>query len=377
MNAKSFVCYSIPQLEKELAHQISAQFSPTLGIVFSSIQHELEKIKATFSQFQIDVIGCSTAGEIVDRNLYENSISVMLLDVNRDYYRIELEEYYDQNVNLVAQRLGQNARKTFPSPGLIVMSGGLAINAEALVSGFRSALSRNVPIYGGLAGDDLNMERTSAFTNLKVTDHGLATLIFDTDKVSLQGLAISGWEAVGSENVITAATGNVVYSINDEPAYNVFTRYFGFSDTDTNSDKLITLQTNYPFQFIREEGYTILRSPLLLDEKEGTITLAAGVQEGDKFRFSYSPGFEIIEQTVEGFSRFKQESPQADALILFSCKGRHGAFGPMLEKEISGIFEQWNKPMIGFLTYGEIGDTGNGVCEFHNETCSLVLLKEK
>ena len=120
-----------------------------------------------------------------------------------------------------------------------------------------------------------------------------------------------------------------------------------------------------------------MRSPLVLDEDNGSITLMGGVNQGDKFRFSNSPGFEVIEQTIEEFEQLKDKSPDVDALILYSCKGRHGALGPLLEDEISGLYNYWNKPMIGFLSYGEIGNTPSGICEFHNETCSLVSLREK
>lgn len=377
MNAMSLHCSNISQLEQAINSCCQNKFEPTLAIVFSSIQHNLEEIGAVFSKYKIDVIGCSTAGEIVDRKLYENSLSVLLMDTNKGHYKIKIGEFLHQNVYQSAFDIGQFAKESFAKPGLIVVSGGLVIDAEALVAGFRAALTPNIPIYGGLAADDLRMEATYAFTNFKVTDQGLAVLIFDTEKIKIQGLANSGWEPVGVENVITKAEGNVVYTINNEPAFQLFSRYFGFSKSDTNSDQLITLQTNYPFQFIREEGYSILRSPILVNEDLGTITLAASVKEGDKFRFSYSPGFEIIEQTIGAFDQLQKKAPEADALILFSCKGRHGAFGPMLEKEIKGIFGYWDKPMIGFLSYGEIGDIGNGICEFHNETCSLVLLKEK
>ena len=85
----------------------------------------------------------------------------------------------------------------------------------------------------------------------------------------------------------------------------------------------------------------------------------------------------MIEQTVDEFGLLQKDFPEADALILFSCKGRHGAFGPMLEDEVEGTYRHWKKPMIGLLTYGEFGDNGKGRCEFHNETCSLVILKEQ
>ena len=378
MNATAFKCTNQDELQAKLLQCKQDNFDPTLAIVFSSVNHELKNISTLFQDLNIDVVGCSTAGEIVDASLSEESIAALLLNLDPSNYQIKFEAYNDGNVYQSALNLGRFAVECFENPGLIIMSGGLTIDAEQLVEGIRDGVGRTVPIYGGLAGDDLNMQKTFAFNHQIVSDQGISALIIDTTKVSVTGRAISGWEPVGGENIITKAKGNVVYQINGENAYEVFIRYFGFTENPSTDkiDQLITLQTNYPFQFIREEGYTVLRSPMVVSKEDGTITLTASVKEGDKFRFSYSPGFEVIEQTIDDFKEFRGRTPEADALILFSCKGRHGAFGPMLKDEIKGIYEQWKKPLIGFLSYGEIGDIGKGECEFHNETCSLVLLKE-
>ncbi|KAA3638419.1 MAG: hypothetical protein DWQ02_05165 [Bacteroidetes bacterium] len=378
MKVTSLLCNDTEELREKLTRVSAEGYNPTLAIVFSSINQDIAAIQAIFSHYEIDLLGCTTAGEIVDDGLYEESIAVLLFDINKDYFRVIQKPYEYPDVEKVASEIGKESKELFDKPGLIVLTSGLAINAEKMISGFRKALQGNVPIYGGLAGDDLRMHETYVFSAKDLSKKGICSLIIDTEKISINGLATSGWEAVGIENTVTEAQGNKVLGINGEKAFTVFSRYFGFSlDGDSDQDKLITLQTNYPFQFIREEGYKVLRSPLLVDIDEGSITIAGSVKKGDKFKFSYSPGFEVIEKTINEFGSFKNKIEEADGIILFSCKGRHGAFGPLLEKEIKGIHHFWKKPLIGFLSYGEIGDLGNGICEFHNETCSLVILKEK
>ncbi len=39
--------------------------------------------------------------------------------------------------------------------------------------------------------------------------------------------------------------------------------------------------------------------------------------------------------------------------------------------------KSWNAPLIGFFSYGEFGKSKNGKHEFHNNTCCVVVLKEK
>lgn len=378
MKAISVACQGVPQLKEQMNSIVSSEFRPTLAIVFSSVSHDLDQISQIFTQYEIELFGCTTAGEIVDNELLSDSISIMLLEIDKQHFKILTKELKDEDILEAATEVGNQVKNTFSNPGILLLSGRLSINAEKLIKGIKNGVQSIIPIYGALAGDNLNMEATYVFTNDKISSNGICTLVFNTDVISISGLATSGWEAVGVENTVTEAKGNLVLKINGENAFTVFKRYFGYSENpQTNEDQLIGLQTNYPLQFIKEGGHTVLRSPLLIDPEIGSITLAGSVEVGDKFRFSYAPGFHVIEQTIEEIAELKRSNQQADAVILFSCKGRHGAFGPLLKKEIQGIYNYWESPMTGFLSYGEIGDIGNGRCEFHNETCSLVLLKEK
>jgi hypothetical protein len=377
MKVTSLVCHNIKELDEDISKIRETSFEPTLAIVFSSVTKDIAALQSVFNQFDIELFGCTTAGEIRNDKLLQESITVLLFDLKKENFRVVQKPYDYNKVDLVASEIGQLSKTSFDNPGLIVLASGLAINAEKMIAGFRSSLNDNIPIYGGLAGDDLRMEKTLVFTNEEMGYKNISCLIIDNDKVSMKGLATSGWESVGIENTVTKAAGNKLLEINGEKAFTVFSKYFGFSlDGNADRDKLITLQTNYPFQFIREGGFTVLRFPILVDPQEGSITISGTVKNGDKFKFSYSPGFEVIEKTINEFGALKDQVEAVDGIVLISCKGRHGAFGPLLEKEIKGIYQLWGKPMVGFLSYGEIGDLGNGICEFHNETCSLVLLKE-
>ncbi len=377
MTSKSYHCTSIPQLKQVLSEANTPVFQPTLAIVFCTMAFDLEKIRNCFVEHQIALAGCSTAGEIINDSLYEKSIAILLMDIDPAAFQINLTTYQDKPMLQAAKEMGAFVGNCFPNPGVLLMSSGLRIDAQQLVEGINASITKSIPIYGGLAGDDLAMVETYAFTQDGVTKKGAAVLVFDTEKIAITGLALSGWKPIGGVNIITKAAGNEVLEINNEPAYDVFVRYFGLSDADTKHDQLIGIQTNYPFQLIREDGNTILRSPLLIHKDTKSISLTASVSEGDRFRFSTSPGFEVIDQTVEGFQALKSAAPEADALVLFSCKGRHGAFGPLLKNEIKGIYKYWEKPLIGFLSYGEIANLGADSIEFHNETCAAVILKER
>jgi hypothetical protein len=364
-------------LEKELSVLVNDTFRPILAIVFTAPSHNSEAISAIFTQLKINVFGCTTAGEIHNNQLSEGGISVLLLEIDKKYFDIKLIENTD-GITKTAFDLAMHSKAAFEQPALLVLSAGLKNDGEEIVYGLKSIIKDEFPVFGGLAGDNLQMKDTFIFSNYKHCSNGLIGITFDNKKIELQGLAESGWAAVGPEHLVTSAENNVLYEINNQPALEVFTRYFGYFDNiDTGKNLISTMSAQYPLQVKRGEDYTVLRAPMSANEEDGSLMLVGAVHNGDKFRFSMAPGFEIIDNTIEKFQSWGQNQTQPDALILFSCKGRHAALGPLLENEIEGIYKKWKKPMVGFLSYGEIGNLEGKTCDFHNETCCLITIKER
>ncbi len=377
MKAQSFHVTSVEELYEKLNGIIASKFKPTVAIVFASVKYDFKKIIHIFDKHQIDLIGCSSAGEIERMDITEEEIVVMVMDMNKDNYSLCKENANNNTTYQVAHSIGQHAKNKFENPAVIVFSGGMNTDADQIIFGIKDGVQKEIPIYGGLAGDDLILEETFVFTNNWISTNGLLALVIDRDKVQVKGRAISGWESVGLINTVTKAQGNVLYEINGEPALDVFIKYFGFyNNRKSGKLELETISGQYPLQIQRNGGYTVLRSPLVANEKERSLILAGGIKEGEQFKFSIAPNFEVVDQAVEEYKALKQECGEVDAIIMVSCKGRHTAFGPMMEIELEGINKQWNVPLVGFFSYGEIGNVKNGTCEFHNVSSSLVTLKE-
>jgi hypothetical protein len=364
--------FSVSSVEKIECHIQSVRqdgLTPTLAIVFSSVVHNLTEVGAAFAKFNIEVFGASTSGEITNDEVHERSIAVMLLDISRDAYRLNVFDGKGKTSNQVGQSVAEWAETVYDDPAFMVISAGLRADGEQIVKGIISTMGRQVPLFGGVAGDDLRREETFVFNASQVIANGVLALIFDQNAIELQGVAISGWKGIGTPKTITKAEGNIVYRIDNEPALDVYNKYLNLGG-DYN------LAAEYPIRLIRDDGSSVMRAVRRVNEDK-SIVFAGTVPEGEKVRFSMAPGFEVIEHTLEHMSEFSKQNPRSDAIVLFSCKGRHLALGPMVDDEISGIRKLWKVPLVGFFTYGEIGPGPEGQCDFHNHTVVPVLIHEK
>ena len=366
-----FSASSLEQVKDRIQESLQQGAKPTLAIVFCSIVHQLEGVGKLFSEYGIDVFGATSAGEIADDKAYEGSIVAMLLDIAPDFYSLATFDAQGIASYQMGQNIAEWAKSVYDEPAFMVISAGLRADGEQIVNGIIDEMGSQTPLFGGLAGDDLRMQGTFVFDASQVIADGVVALIFDRNVIELQGVAVSGWRGVGTLKTVTRAEGNIIYTIDNQPALDVYSRYLNVTGS---SDSVLAAE--YPLLLIRDDGSSVLRSVMLINEDKSMV-YAGTVPEGTKVRFSIPPGFEITDHALEQLSAFNQQIPEADAVVLFSCKARHLALGPMVESEISGVRKMWNVPLVGFFTYGEIGPTMQGRCDFHNDTLSLVLIQAK
>jgi hypothetical protein len=302
----------------------------------------------------------------------------MLLDIKPEHFKLFHLETGDRDTRDIARTIGEKGLEAYSNPAFIVVSGGISTDGEMIVRGIEDAVGPEVTIFGGLAGDDFTMTGTYVFTNNHYKISGLVALVLDEDHIKVAGLATSGWKPVGTIRTVTKSEGNVVYTIDDQPALDVIIKYMGVNkNLDELKDVIVNVGSEFPMQLQRENGQAVLRAPLFANKKDRSMVCAGSVPRGSKSRFSLPPEYEVIDQVVEECNTIKaNELNNADAMIMFSCKARHLSLGPMVSEEIDKIKEVWDTPMAGFFSYGEIGKATKGKHEFHNNTCSLVVFSE-
>lgn len=375
MKAKSIKGKTTAEIKTILDTSITGGFQPTLAIVFIETDAERESVTKLLSEKKIAIFGCSTGSNFTDGEIETGAIVIMLLEIDPSFFKIVLKESGASTKN-TAEQIGKAAKEAFDQPALLVLSGGLSADGEEIIEGIENICGKGTTVFGGLAADGLKLVRTYVFTNDKLTDNGLLALIFNETKISLHGMAIGGWQPVGMDRIITKSDGNVVYSIDNEPALDFISRYSGLKNLDTENAMNFLIASNFQLQLLRENKHPVMRTPMQANKDDRSIIFAGSVPQGSKVRLCLLPGFEVIEVALREFAAYKNEQQDTDAMILFSCAGRQLTLGPYAGEEINGIKDIWDAPLAGFFCYGEIGRVAHQKHEFHNMTCSLAMLKE-
>ena len=348
---------------------------PSLGFIFSSVSLGIESLAEMLSSFSADIIGCSTSGEILpngDSLISHFSAVGCLMDMDpalfssRIFHRTR-EETYDLGASV-----GRWGKERFSDPVFMIFVSGLQNDSEQIVRGIADQVSGPVQVYGGVAGDDAHFQETFVLKNGDISSDGVVAVVFDGQKIQVEGLVASGWVGLGVEKTITRSTGNVVYTIDDLPATDTYKEYLKVSD-----DELQSFGFDFPLIVNRNDGSSVIRAPLKIEIGNKSLIFAGSVPEGSKVTFACSSGKETIDSSVKTIDAFAPSIRNASLLLLFSCFARHQAIGDQVKDEILAVLHHSNAPLVGFFTYGEIGNTEYGSCEFHNETLILVALSLK
>jgi hypothetical protein len=394
MKAKSIKGKSTEEIASALAESMEDGFKPTLAIVFISIKQDREAISRLLEEKGIQIFGATTAGEFIDGDIEAGSIVMMLLDMNPAYFKLEFFEISPETALEDATKLGVAGKEIFTNPALIIATGGVFIDGDQIIEGIiqgfgkpASSAHKEVTVFGGMAGDDLLAEKPLVFTNGKSTDNAIVALIIDEDKIDVRGIATCGWNAIGTTKTVTKSEGNIVYTIDDKPALDMLMKYLGVEVKPDENKEIVTFQNSwyYPLQLERENGDSVIRATRFANSEDRSLICTGSVPQGSKIKFSMPPDFDSIETVVAECESLKDNAQQqADALIMFSCVTRHLSFGALMKEEIEQVQKVWDAPMAGFFTYGEYGKSlsarqagKTGKHEFHNNTCCLVVLKEK
>jgi hypothetical protein len=379
MKAKSIKGKTPEEIKTALSASMEDGFIPTLAIVFLSLGKDIEAVSGILDDNDITIYGATTNGEFIDEEIGKETIAILLLDINRDYFTVMLEEFPEKNYREVTQSMAKKAMEKFITPAFLIAASNLETDAEQLLFGFEDIVGKQVNVYGGMAGDNVTFTEQFVFTNSKSSNRGIVAVVLDEEKIKIKGVATCGWKAMGTEKTVTKSEGNRLYTIDNVPVLELTKKFSGIENlTKENNYVAMEIATNFPLQLQREKGAPVMRPGLVVNWEDGSFICSGSVPQGGKVRFSLPPDLDVIDKVIEGVEKLKAtEMPEADAMIMYSCAGRLMSMGPLMSTEIEGVKNVWKVPMVGIFSNAELARATEGNLEMHNLTTCCVALKEK
>jgi hypothetical protein len=355
--------------------------SAQLALVFGGTsvlkkQGLLDEIKKAYPQAH--VFGCSTAGEICDTQVSDDSLVVTAASF--EHTRLEGVQIKVTEVGgsfQAGERLAQSLDKNRLAH-VLVLSDGLKINGSDLVKGLTKHLPEKTTITGGLSGDGGRFEDTLVLLDGPPKRDTIAVLGLYGDRLRVGYGSFGGWDAFGPDRLITRSEGNVLYELEGASALELYKKYLGEHAQGLPATGLL-----FPLSLRTKEGESgVVRTILSVSEEEQSMTFAGDVPEGAYVHLMKANFDRLIDGAVEAAktSRSAIGSSSPDLAILISCVGRKMVLKQRIEEEVEGVRDALGDGTVltGFYSYGEISPTMPGrPCKLHNQTMTVTTLSER
>lgn len=321
------------------------------------------------------VIGCSTSGEIYQGEIYDDSLVCVVMKLERTPFRILCERNYaEKNTRECGQQFA-NQLYSFDLHHVLLLSSGLNINIDEFIVGFKTNAGRNIPMFGGIAGDGERFEKTWVYYQ-GFSDNMILAIGLYGDALQISQGCAGGWTKLGVERRITRSRDNILYEIDDQPALQIYKKYLG-----DLADKLPSSALLFPLSIRKDQNsQSVVRTILNVDDKNNAIVFAGEIPQGWYTSLMRCSKQGLIEGAHAAAQMCHNPNQDAELSIIVSCVGRRMVLGQAAFHEIAtvtNLLNQDNKMTIGFYSYGEIASEHSQASNLHNQTMTLATLYEK
>ncbi len=323
------------------------------------------------------ITGCSTAGEICDTRVRDDSVVVVAIEFERTPLKVAtvcLSEApsIEGAGAILGERLAADDLRH-----VLVFSDGLLVNGSELVRGLSQRLPRGVSVTGGLAADGTKFEQTAVVVDGELHDRQIVGVGLRGGSIRVGYGSVGGWDSFGPWRAITKASGNVLYELDGQPALGLYRKYLGDTFRDVPGAWL-----HFPLSIRKEpEGRAVVRTILSVNEAEQSIRFAGDITQGAQARLMRVNMDRLVEGAAGAGKISADAAPghPAELALLISCVGRKVVLNQRVEEEVEAVRESVGPAavIVGFYSYGEISPfEPGGRCELHNQTMTVVTFSE-
>ena len=317
-------------------------------------------------------LGCSTAGEIHQASVRDDSIAAVVVRFDHTTLRLASVPVDDEAASRSAGIAIANALSSPSLRGVIVLAEGLAVNGSALARGISEHVGPDVVVTGGLAGDGKEFEVTWVLDGDRPAQRRVTAVGLYGDRIRIGHGSKGGWDIFGPERVVTRSEGNVLYELDGKPALALYKEYLGDLVRDLPGAALL-----FPLALL-EKGRRLVRTVLSIDEAQQSMRFAGDIPQGQRSQLMRANYDRLVIGASEAAMLAGGTASSPVLSLAISCVGRRLVLKNRIEEEVEATLDALpaQTEQIGFYSYGELSSSHPGTCELHNQTMTLTTFYE-
>jgi len=336
-------------------HQVVAQSEMELVIFFCSSEYDLEVLAAEMNRLfaGVQVVGCTTAGEIGPEGYLTHSLSGASFPTGSCVAVSGLLDHISQfditSGHNFAQTLLQQLESKVPGVSednsfALMLIDGLSVREEPVAHALQYALGK-IPMFGGSAGDDLKFAKTYVYSDGGFHSDS-AVLVIITTSLPFTIFKTQHFISTDERLVVTEAdiARRIVKEINGLPAAEEYARLLGVDVHELNPMRFAASPV-----VVMIDGTDYVRS-IQKANPDGSLTFFCAIEEGLVLRVAH--GVNLVNNLEQTFDKIRKNVGEPQLVIGCDCILRNLEISQSgLKDRVGEIFK--NNSTIGFSSYGE------------------------
>ncbi len=348
-------CATDAKLAVQEFHAAVAQQGMGLVVFFCSSEYDLDLLATEMHQLfaGVQVVGCTTAGEIGPAGYCQHSLSGVsfpeascvavsgLLDQLSEF---DITRGHDFAQTLL-QRLECKAPNSSPDHSFaLLLIDGMSGREERVAHALQYALGK-ITLFGGSAGDDQKFAKTYVYSNGNFHTDSAALVLVNTS-LPFKIFKTHHFVSTDERFVVTEAdpAKRIVKEINGLPAATEYARLVGVDVTKFHSKDFA-----FPSVVVKIGGTDYVRS-IQKANTDGSLTFYCAIETGLVLRLGH--GVNLVDNLEQTFDAIRTEIGPAQLVLGCDCILRNLEVAKNgLTERVMAIFRRNNT--VGFSSYGE------------------------
>ncbi len=307
------------------------------------------------------LLGSSTAGIILGEHIETRGIAVLLL--YSDEIRFEsamVDNLRLQDLKAGGQQLassclsdyGKEHRKLF-----LFFSDGLLQELSQFISGITQTFEGVFPIIGAGSSDDFHFKKTYQYYENTVLASGACAVLFG-GRMQAALSCRHGFRPLGKPRLINDSEGNVIKSIDNKPAAEIYQEYFDTTTETLRASNLSYLNTRYPLGSPTGAGREYLLRNIINTLDDDSIVLQDTLAKGKTIHLMIGNKESCLQaaQSAAEDVKSQMQGRTPKLIFIFESLSRYRILGRSAHAEIQKVHEilGFNVPIFGMYSFGEI-----------------------
>jgi hypothetical protein len=340
--------------------------SASVVLIHSTVGHNFAPMlaKAAATCPDATIVGCTGSGVIYSHGVNESMRALAVMSITGPEVAVS---FRDGVTSLNGRELAIEAARELKGKlgginAILLYTPFTDIACDEILAGIESVFGRDLPIAGGVAGDNVKFATSFLFYGLTVSEHGVLMIGLADPDLELLSIAHHGNRPVGTPLRVTAAEGNRILELDGEPAWPQVVQRLGLPAGTTPVGAIPLAAIGIEIESSARDSYDsahVMLVPSRTDEA-GCAQVSATVATGTKLQLMQRDEERIFAGVDWMMRRLETMVDGREILAVFhsDCLARGRlTFDRVSKDEIIGKLQ---KPLIGDREVPWLGLYGYG-----------------